>query len=81
VMSRDTGAGSRAVTVPTHAAAAHLLLAVHATRVVLGRSREPGVEAWLGDLREALTAVLPIADVDAVLARCHALEQQVERAA
>lgn len=78
-MSRETSA--REVTVPTHAAAAHLLLAVHATRVILGRSREPGVEAWLADLRAALTAVLTTAEMESVLATCQTLEHEFQRAA
>lgn len=80
-MTRDEGTGPRTVTVPSRAAAAHLLLAVHATRVVLGRSREPGVEAWLGGLRAALTAVLTTEEIDDVLQRCQAIERDVGRAA
>ena len=68
-MPRDAGAPPRAVTVPSRHAAAHLLLAIHATRVTLGRSREPGVEAWLGELREALTALLSPLELDLILAR------------
>jgi hypothetical protein len=79
-MSRNPAA-SRIVAVPTGDAAAHLLLAVHVTRIVLGRSREPGVEAWLGDLRVALTSVLSSTDVDSVLARCQQLERDIELAA
>jgi len=70
-----------AVTVPTRDAAAHLLLAVYVTRIILGRSREAGVEVWVGELRAALTAVLSQPEVDAVLMRCHQLEREVERAA
>lgn len=80
-MSHDRGAPPRTLAVPTRDAAAHLLLAVHVTRIVLGRSREPGVEAWLGELRASLTGVLSRADVDAVLARCQTLERDIERAA
>ena len=80
-MSRDAGAHPRTLTVPSRDAAAHLLLAIHATRVILGRSREPGVEAWCGDLREALTAVLSTPELDAILARCEELERNHERAA
>ena len=79
-MSRNHVA-SRIVAVPTGAAAAHLLLAVHVTRIMLGRSRELGVEAWLGDLRVALTSVLSLTDVDSVLARCQQLERDIGLAA
>ncbi len=80
-MARDHNAPPRTVAVPTRDAAAHLLLAVHVTRIVLGRSREPGVEVWLGELRASLTGVLSRADVDAVLERCQILECDIERAA
>jgi len=80
-MSRDAGARPRLVTVPSRVAAAHLLLAIHATHVMLGRSREPGVEAWLGELREALTAVISTPELDAILSRCEELERDRERAA
>jgi hypothetical protein len=78
-MSRDTA--PRTVTVPSRDAAAHLLLSVHATRLMLGRSRKPGLEAWLGELRAALTAVLTTAEVDEVVERCQAIEREIERAA
>jgi len=80
-MLRDAALPAPALAVPTRDAAAHLLLAVHVTRIVLGRSRQPGVEFWLGDLRAALTAVLTDTEIDAVLTRCQQLERDVERAA
>ena len=80
-MSRDVDARPRLVTVPSRDAAAHLLLALHATRVTLGRSREPGVEVWLGELREALTALLSPLELDVIVARCEELERQLGQAA
>ena len=80
-MSRDGTTTQPTLTVPTHDAVAHLLLAVHVTRIVLGRSREPGVERWLGELRVALTGVLSTKEVNAVLARCQQLERDLEIAA
>ena len=80
-MPSERLAPPRAIAVPSHDAAAHLLLAIHVTRLVFGRSREPGVEVWLSSLREALTAVLSPTELDAVLARCRTLERDLERAA
>jgi hypothetical protein len=57
------------------------LLAVHVTRIIMGRSRDPGVEAWLSELRAALTAALSQEEVDAVLSRCLQLEREMEQAA
>ena len=80
-MSTDEAATPPTLAVPTHDAAAHLLLAVHVSRIVLGRSREPGVEHWVAELRVALTGVLSAKEVHAVLARCQQLERDLQIAA
>jgi hypothetical protein len=71
----------RVVDVPTTAAAAQLLMSVHVARIVMGRSREPGVEAWMAELRTALTAILSPRELDVVLDRCRQLEEEMARAA
>jgi len=78
-MPNDSRPDVRTLDVPSIEAAAHLLMSIHAARIVFGRSREAGVEAWLSELREAITGALPASSVLAVLSRCRQLE--IERAA
>jgi len=80
-MPRDTMRAPRMLTVPTTAAAEYLLSALYVAGIVLGRSRDAGVDAWIGDLRAALTDVLPAPTLQTVLVRCRQVEIACTRAA
>lgn len=80
-MESDRPTTPPVIRVPSSDAAAHLLLALSVTEIVLGRSRAPGVELWLADFRSALTAVLSKQAADAVVTRCQDLERELGRAA
>jgi hypothetical protein len=80
-MQSEARTAIRVVDVPTTAAAAQLLMAVHVARIVVGRSREPGVETWLGELRAAITAILSPRELDVVLDQCRQIEDDLAHAA
>lgn len=68
----------RQLRITTQAQAEYLALALLLTDEVLGRSRTPGLDTWVRDMRVTLLTVLPDESVRALLQRADGLALRID---